>query len=166
MRHAIGFLLGVLLTPALIYGAAWSYARAAGSFDPVAREIVDATHLYGAMALMAAVGLVVGMLVVARWASPLLSLIPALTLLGWSVFFLVDPGRALELPGELPPAGPLDDTAETGVRMLLGSGAFAMLGFVLLVPAGTPRRWSGRDDDFDDMGFDDEPTGRRQPEYF
>ncbi|MBA9005477.1 hypothetical protein [Thermomonospora cellulosilytica] len=166
MRHTFGFVLGVLLTPALIYGAAWSYARAAGSFDPVAREITDATHLYGAMALMAAVGLVVGVLVVARWASPLLSLIPALTLLGWSAFFLVDPGRALELPGELPSRGLLDDTADAGLRMLLGSGAFALLGFVLLVPAGTPRRWSGRHDDFDDEEYDGEPAGRRQPEYF
>ncbi|WP_175596221.1 hypothetical protein [Thermomonospora catenispora] len=165
MRHAIGFLLGVLLTPALIYGVAWSYARAAGSFDPVAREITDATHLYGAMALMAAVGLVVGVLVVARWASPLLSLIPALTLLGWTAFFLVDPGRALELPSELPPEGPLEDTLEAGVRVLLGSGAFAMLGFVLLVPAGTPRRWSGHGD-LDDEGLDEAPAGRRQPEYF
>ncbi|XVQ15095.1 hypothetical protein ACQP1W_21955 [Spirillospora sp. CA-255316] len=144
MRHAFGFLLGVLLTPALAYGAAWGYVQAGQSFDGAGQEITDSTRMYGAFALLAAVGLVTGVIIVARWASPLVSLVPALALLGLSVYFLVDPGRMLDLPGKVPPAGDLD----FGLRMLMGSGVYAMMGFALLMPTWAPRRWgAGREDE-------------------
>lgn len=155
MRHTFGFLLGVLLTPALAYGAAWGYIQATDSFDPAGREIYDGTRLYGSFALLAAVGLVMGVIVVARWASPFVSLIPALTLIGWSAFFFAVPDRALGLPGDLPPAGPLD----AGLRMLLGSGMFALMGCALLVPMGAPRRWAGRD-------AADREAEEREAEYY
>ncbi|GAA1563213.1 hypothetical protein GCM10009678_52890 [Actinomadura kijaniata] len=139
MRHAFGLLLGVLLTPALLYGAAWGYAQAGQSFDGAGGQITDDTRIYGAFALLAAVGLVTGVIVIARWASPLVSLVPALTLLGLTVLFLVDPGWALGLPSRVPPAGDLD----FGLRMLLGSGVYALLGFALLAPTWAPRRWGG-----------------------
>ncbi|WP_433323696.1 hypothetical protein [Spirillospora sp. CA-294931] len=148
MRHAFGFLLGVLLTPALTYGTAWGYVQAGRSFDGSGQAITDHTRMYGSFALLAAVGLVVGVIIVARWASPLVSLVPALALLGLSVSFLVDPGSVLDLPGRLPPGGELD----FGLRMLLGTGVYAMLGFALLMPTWAPRRWrSPRDEDDDDM---------------
>jgi hypothetical protein len=144
VRHAFGFLLGVLLTPALAYGAAWGYVQAGQSFDGAGQEITDSTRMYGAFALLAAVGLVTGVIIVARWASPLVSLVPALALLGLSVYFLVDPGRMLDLPGKVPPAGDLD----FGLRMLMGSGVYAMMGFALLMPTWAPRRWgSAREDE-------------------
>ncbi|GAA2162500.1 hypothetical protein [Actinomadura napierensis] len=144
MRHAFGFFLGVLLTPALAYGAAWGFVQGGQSFDGTGQEITDRTRIYGAFALLAAVGLVMGVIIVARWASPLVSLVPALALLGFSVAFLVDPGRILDLPAKVPPSGDMDD----GLRTLLGSGAYAMMGFALLVPTWAPRRWgSGRRDD-------------------
>ncbi|MFI0352193.1 hypothetical protein [Actinomadura sp. 9N407] len=144
MRHAFGFLLGLLLTPALAYGAAWGYVQAGQSFDGSAQEITDSTRMYGAFALLAAVGLVMGVIIVARWASPLVSLVPALALLGLSVYFLIDPSRVLDLPGQVPPAGDLD----FGLRMLTGSGVFGLMGFALLMPTWAPRRWSpDRDDD-------------------
>ncbi|GLZ03143.1 hypothetical protein Acsp03_06100 [Actinomadura sp. NBRC 104412] len=138
MRHAFGFVLGVLLTPALAYGAAWGYVQALQSFDGARQEITDSTRMYGAFALLAAVGLVTGVIIVARWASPLVSLIPSLVLLGLSAYFLVDPGAVLDLPGKVPPAGDLD----LGIRTLMGSGIYAMLGFALLMPTWAPRRWS------------------------
>jgi hypothetical protein len=147
VRHALGFVLGVLLTPALTYGAAWGYVQAGQSFDGAGQEITDNTRMYGAFALLAAVGLVTGVIIVARWASPLVSLIPALTLLGLSAYFLVDPGAVLDLPGKVPPAGDLD----FGLRTLMGSGIYAMLGFALLMPTWAPRRWSSdREDDDED----------------
>ncbi|MGI5162900.1 hypothetical protein ACQEU3_00880 [Spirillospora sp. CA-253888] len=145
MRHAFGLLLGVLLTPALLYGAAWGYVQAGQSFDGAGQQITDRTRIYGAFALLAAVGLVMGVVIVARWASPLVSLVPALALLGLSAAFLADPGRILGLPGRVPPAGDLD----FGLRMLLGSGVYALMGFALLTPAWAPRRW-GRSRDRDD----------------
>jgi len=143
VRHAFGFLLGLLLTPALAYGAAWGYVQAGQSFDGAGQEITDGTRMYGAFALLAAVGLVTGVIIVARWASPLVSLVPALALLVLSAYFLVDPDLVLDLPGKVPPAGDLD----LGLRMLLGSGVYAMMGFTLLVPAWTPQRWRSGDED-------------------
>jgi hypothetical protein len=144
VRHALGFLIGLLLTPGLAYGAAWGFVQAGQSFDTATQEITDDTRMYGAFALLAAVGLVAGVVIVARWASPLASLVPALALLALSAYFLVDPGTVLDLPGKVPPAGDLDD----GLRVLMGSGVFAMLGFALLMPTWAPRRWSpDRDED-------------------
>ncbi|WP_207939467.1 hypothetical protein [Actinomadura darangshiensis] len=152
MRHAFGFVLGVLLTPALVYGAAWGYVQAGQSFDGTGQEITDRTRIYGAFALLAAVGLVMGVIIVARWASPLVSLVPALALLGFSGYFLADPGSVLDLPGKVPPAGDMD----FGLRMLLGSGVYAMMGLALLMPSWAPRRWGrDRDDDAADRDFYD-----------
>ncbi|GAA3938428.1 hypothetical protein GCM10023085_19810 [Actinomadura viridis] len=147
MRHAFGLLLGVLLTPALAYGAAWGYVQAGQSFDGTGGEITDSTRMYGALALMASVGLVTGVIVVARWASPLVSLVPALTLLGVSACFLVDPGLVMDLPGRVPPAGDLD----FGLRMLTGSGIYALMGFALLVPTWAPRRWGSEREDEEEL---------------
>jgi hypothetical protein len=146
VRHAFGFLLGLVLTPALAYGAAWGYVQAGQSFDGTAQEITDSTRMYGAFALLAAVGLVMGVIIVARWASPLVSLVPALALLGLSVYFLLDPARMLELPGQVPPAGDLD----FGLRMLMGSGIYALMGFALLMPTWAPRRWGSDREDEDE----------------
>jgi hypothetical protein len=143
VRHAWGLLLGVLLTPALLYGAAWGYVQAGWSFDAAGQQITDRTRIYGAFALLAAVGLIVGVIIVARWASPLVSLVPALAMLGLSTYFLIAPDRALDLPQDVPPGGDLD----YGLRVLLGTGLYTMMGFALLAPAGAPRRWSGRFDD-------------------
>lgn len=143
MRHAFGFILGVLLAPALLYGAAWGFVQATRSYDVAGQDITDRTRMYGAFALLAAVGLVIGVIVVARWASPLVSLVPALFLIGISIAFLVDPHRLLDLPGKVPPGGDLD----SGLRLLLGSGIYGILGFALLAPAWTPHRWSSRRND-------------------
>lgn len=150
MRHAIGFVFGVLLTPGLVYGAAWGYVQAGQSFDGTGQEITDRTRIYGAFALLAAVGLVMGVIIVARWASPLASLVPALALIGFSAWFLIDPDGVLDLPGKVPPSGDMD----FGLRMLLGSGVYGMMGLVLLMPAWAPRRWSsGRGEDASDVDF-------------
>jgi hypothetical protein len=141
VRHTFGLILGVILTPALAYGAGWGYTRAGASYDAINQSITDRTQLYGAFALMAAVGLVTGIVILARWASPLVSLVPALAFIGWTVCFLVVPKSALKVPDMLPPAGELD----TALRVLLGYGVFGLLGFALLVPTWAPRRW-GRDD--------------------
>ncbi|RAY11184.1 hypothetical protein DPM19_31995 [Actinomadura craniellae] len=148
MRHVFGFILGVLLTPALAYGAAWGHTRATDSFDPLDQTISDSTRLYGAFAVMAAVGLVLGVIIVARWASPLASLIPALVLIAWSVYFFADPGQALDLSTRVPPDGEVD----TGLRLLLGSGVFALMGVALLMPAWAPGRW--RRGEREDSGYD------------
>jgi hypothetical protein len=139
-RHTLGFLLGIVLTPALAYAAGWGATRSDSAVDPLAHTITDKTRLYGAFALMAAAGLVTGVIIVAKWASPMISLVPALAFIGWSAYFLLAPRTALDLPGKVPPAGDLDD----GLRTLVGSGVFALIGFALLMPAWTAWRWRPR----------------------
>jgi len=138
MRHTFGLILGILLTPALAYGGAWGYVQAGASYDALNQTISDKNRMYGSFALLAAVGLVVGIVILARWASPFVSLVPALAFIGWSIYFLISPGPALDLPTHVPH----DDQLDTGLRILLGYGLFAVLGFALLVPAGAPRRWA------------------------
>jgi hypothetical protein len=140
VRHTFGLILGVVLTPALAYGAGWGYTQAGASYDAINQSITDRTRLYGAFALMAAGGLVMGIVILARWASPFVSLIPALAFIGWTVCFLVAPKSALAIPDSMPPAGELD----TALRVLLGYGVFGLLGFALLVPTGAPGRWGRR----------------------
>jgi hypothetical protein len=137
VRHILGSFLGIVLTPALAYAAGWGATRSDSAIDPLAHTITDKTRLYGAFALMAAVGLVTGVLITARWASPMISLVPALAFIAWSAYFLFVPQTALDLPGKIPPAGDLDD----GLRTLLGSGVLGLLGFALLVPAWVGWRW-------------------------
>jgi len=103
----------------------------------LAHTITDKTRLYGAFALMAAAGLVAGVIIVAKWASPMMALVPALAFIAWSVYFFFAPQTALDLPGKVPPAGDLDE----GLRTLLGTGVFALIGFALLMPAWTGWRW-------------------------
>lgn len=140
VRHLFGFVLGALLAPALAYGTGWGYSRAADSFDPVSKVIFARTQLYGALAVMAAIGLVIGVIIVARWASPLMSLIPALALIGWTVYFLVAPAQALELPAKVPLARDVDG----GLRMMLGTGVFGLMGVGLFMTSWAPRRWPSR----------------------
>jgi hypothetical protein len=137
VRHTFGLILGVLLTPALAYGAGWGYTRAGASYDAINQSITNGTQLYGAFALMAAVGLVMGIVVLARWASPFVSLVPALAFIAWTICFLVAPKSAMNVPNRLPPAGELD----TALRVLLGYGVFGLMGFTLLVPTWAPGRW-------------------------
>ncbi len=138
MRHTFGLILGILLAPALAYGSAWGYVQAGASYDALNQTITDRNRMYGSFALLAAVGLVVGIVVLARWASPLVSLVPALVFIAWTVYFLISPATAQELPTHVPH----DDQLDTGLRILLGYGVFAVFGFALLVPAWAPRRWS------------------------
>ncbi|MEV4254383.1 hypothetical protein AB0J52_14620, partial [Spirillospora sp. NPDC049652] len=62
------------------------------------------------------------------------------TLLALSGAFLADPGTVLGLPAR----AHAPDDLDFGLRMLLGTGVDAMLGFALLVPTWAPRRWGGR----------------------
>ena len=137
VRHILGFLVGIVLTPALAYAAGWGATRSDSAVDPLSHTITDKTRLYGAFALMAAVGLVTGVVIVAKWTSPMISLVPALAFIAWSGYFLFAPQTALDLPEKIPPAGDLDE----GLRTLLGSGVLALLGFALLAPAWTGWRW-------------------------
>jgi hypothetical protein len=139
MRHSLGLLLGLALVPVLGFGSAWGCEQAGASFDAVDQTIGDRNRMIGSFALLAAVGLVAGIVILARWASPLASLVPALAFIAWTAYFLAAPGPALRLASDLAPGG----TLGSGLRLLLGYGVFGLLGFALLVPSWSPDRWAG-----------------------
>jgi len=156
LRHAFGFLLGLILTPVLVYGMGWGFSSSRASVNALDLTITDRTQFYGAYAAMAAVGLLVGILVVARWISPFVSMIPALSLLGWSGWYIADPVKAAALVDRLPPAGQLD----TALQLLLSSGLLGLVGFVLFVPTWAPYRWPHPQDAVEEH-YDYRPRARR-----
>ena len=133
MRHLIGLVLGIVLTPLLAAGPVWSYQRAAGlagtarSFEDLRPDVLPA------IAVMAAIGLVLGLVLAARWVSPLASLVPALAYLGVTGAYVAAPFQVLPRVPEGEPYG-------IGVAFL-GSGVYALLGMALLIPSFLPSRW-------------------------
>lgn len=141
MRHVFGFVLGVILAPALAYAAGWGFIRTGKAFDWASRTFTDRQQMYGAVGLMAVAGLAVGIIAAARWISPMTALVPALAYLGWTGYFLASPGGALNLPHKVPPSGEVDQ----GMQGMLAAGVFALIGLTLLVSALTG--WRRRNPD-------------------
>lgn len=156
LRHAFGFLLGLILTPALVYGMGWGFARSRASVNALNLTITDQTQFYGAYSAMAAVGLLIGIIVLARWISPFVSMFPGMGLLAWSGWYIAEPAEAADLVNRFPPAGEID----TALQLLLSTGVLALVGFVLFVPTWAPYRWSGVPEDADD-DYDYRPRPRR-----
>lgn len=131
VRHIFGFILGILVAPAMLYATGW------GVMQAQALKTQTGAKLFVALGAMAAAGLVVGVLMVARWSSPLATLLPGLALVAWTIVYAVNPARAaLELPG----ANAIKPTMET----LLFTGVYGMLGVALMMPTLHPSRWRGK----------------------
>jgi hypothetical protein len=131
VRHIFGFIVGILVGPAMLWATGWGVMRAT--------ELRGQTgaNLYIAIGAMAVAGLVVGVLMVARWSSPLATLLPGLGLVGWTVVYAVNPQRAaLELPGT--------DAIQPTMNTLLVSGVYGLLGVALMMPTFHPSRWRAK----------------------
>lgn len=151
MRHVIGFLLGIFVTAALLFGTGWAAQGAVlGATTLVAP--VNEGKIMAALGAMAAVGLVFGLVMVARL-SPLTVFVPSITLLAWTVVYILDVPRALNLA---PVASNLHEDlvrAGQGMQTLLAAGVYLLLGIALFIPVLMPSRWAGPDRD--DTDFDE-----------
>jgi hypothetical protein len=148
MRHVIGFLLGIVVTAALLFGTGWAAQGAVLG----ATTLVAPVNEGKIMAAMAAVGLVFGLVMVARL-SPLTVFVPSITLLAWTVVYVLDVPRALNLA---PVASNLHEDlvrAGQGMQTLLAAGVYLLLGIALFIPVLMPSRWAGPDRD--DTDFDE-----------
>jgi hypothetical protein len=131
VRHIFGFILGILVAPAMLWATGWGVMRAT--------ELKNQTgaNLFVAIGAMGAAGVVMGVLMVARWSSPLATLLPGLGLVGWTVVYAINPQRAaLELPG----TAAIQPTMET----LLVTGVYGLLGMALMMPTFHPSRWRAK----------------------
>jgi hypothetical protein len=149
MRHLIGVVLGVLTGGAVYVGAGWGVDKittlhAGGSS-------LSSTHGLIAVAAVAAVGLLAGILLAVPAISPLAGGLPGIVLLGWSALMVTSTGRATRLI-------PLHThTFAVGFHGMLTTGVLAVLGAAMIVPLFVPSRWRRRYEEEDDA-FADEPS--------
>jgi hypothetical protein len=148
MRHLIGVVLGVLTGGAVYVGAGWGVdkiatLRASGSS-------LSSTHGLIAVGVVAAVGLLVGILLAVPAISPLAAGLPGIVLLGWSALMVASTSRATRLI-------PLHaHTFAVGFHGMLTSGVLGLLGAAMIVPVFVPSRWRRRYEEDDD--YADEPS--------
>ena len=144
MRHLIGIILALALAAALFLGTGWGVAHIYVSVTP-GHGLISITGLLALSALLAT-GLFLGILLAVRAVSPLATGLPGLGLLAWTALLAVSPHRALgwvPLPGH---------AFGFGFRLLLASGALAVLGAAMIVPLFIPSRWHGSHPEDDEDG--------------
>jgi hypothetical protein len=146
VRHAIGILLGLLLAPLLIGLAGWGLVRATqvgAVLDPKSSEVLSG------LALLAAAGVVVGLLAAARWVPPSAALVVGLAYLGTTAYYIL----ALDqFTKQLAPHGEVG----SGIFGFVRTGGAALVGVALLISAAMPHRWAARQPD---------PPREEQPPY-
>jgi hypothetical protein len=135
MRHAIGFILALLMSAAIYVGGGWSVARL------VHANGHGLVGLSGAMTLaaLAGTGLLIGLLVATPPVSPVAAGLPGLVLLGWTALMVVRTADALRLI----PMKHLE--ASVGIHAMLLNGVLGLLGMIMIVPLFVPSRWRRRE---------------------
>ena len=150
MRHVFGVVLALVMFAAVFVGAGWAVEklttlRASGGS-------LAGPHGVIALAVLVAVGLLLGILLAVPAISPLAAGLTGLVLLGWTALLVVSERRAIQ-------AVPLHaHSFAVGFGAMLTSGVLALAGAAMIVPLFVPSRWRRRysgDDDY----YSDEPTG-------
>ena len=144
MRHLFGVLLAVVMGAVLFGGAGWGIAKVTSLHS---RGLsLTSTHGVIALAALAGVGLLLGILLAVPKVSPLAAGLPGLVLLGWTALLAVSSKRATRL---IPLQG---HSFAAGFETMLTSGLLALAGAVMIVPLFVPSRWRQRyiDDDYAD----------------
>ncbi|WP_449066174.1 hypothetical protein [Planomonospora algeriensis] len=152
MRHVFGLLIGLVVTAVLLLGAGWAAAEMGLALQPaqgVAPPAAGTGQNWAAPAVMAGTGLLLGLLIVGR-VSPVASFIPSMVLLAWTVVYVLDTGRGLGFLPVNPTFHEVLLQAGRGMRILLTTGVYALLGVALFVPVLLPSRWAGQGGDEDD----------------
>lgn len=144
MRHLLGFLLALVLTAAVFFGATWGYLRllripvvngATATLPAGGGSLLHDKNVLLAVAALAGVGLLAGIFVAVPQISPLAAGLPGLGLLAWTVFYLADVHRAVHyIPLK-------NDAFGDGFEAMLINGLLAAAGLALIVPLFVPSRW-------------------------
>jgi len=140
MRHITGFVLALILSAALFFGAGWGISKfSAMQAGHGTRALSAWASLHNALPLAALIGtgLLIGILLAVRPVSALATGLPGLALLGWSALVLVRGSQAL---GYLPMSG---SHFAAGFATLSSSGALAVAGSAMIIPLFMPTRWRG-----------------------
>ena len=147
MRHLAGIVLAIVAALAIFFGGGWGYLRLltvpvaghgqAGLPGGGGPLLHDHRVLFAQAALLA-VGLLIGLLMVAPWVSPLAAGLPGLALLALFGLYLTNVDRAVRLiPLRTHPYG-------LGFEALLFNGILAAAGLAMIIPLFVPSRWRRR----------------------
>lgn len=148
MRHLIGFVLALALAAAVFFGASWGYLRllrtpvvngAAATLPAGGGSLLHDKNVLLALAALAGVGLLAGILAAAPRVSPLAAGLPGLALIGWTILYLTSVRRAVDyIPLK-------SDAFGDGFEALLVNGVLAAAGLALVIPLFVPSRWRRRE---------------------
>jgi hypothetical protein len=145
MRHLYGVALAVIMAAAVFFAASWGYIRVTTTRITVTAGMPGGggsllhyhTILQGGGALLG-VGLLLGLLMVIPWVSPLATGLPGLALLAWTGLYLMDVKDAFRFI-------PLKKyTYGSGFEELLMTGLLAVIGLAMVIPLFIPSRWVTR----------------------
>jgi hypothetical protein len=133
MRHVVGVVLALVMMAALFVGAGWGVAKVASL--RASGLSLSSTHGVIALAALAGVGLLLGILLAVPAVSPLATGLPGLLLLGWTALGVASASRAERL---IPLHG---HSFAAGFGTMLTGGVLALAGAVMVVPLFIPSRW-------------------------
>jgi hypothetical protein len=145
MRHVVGVVLAVAMAAALFFAGTWGYLRllrvpaSGGSLAGLPHGALTSNHnVLIAFGAVLGTGLLLGVLMSVPAVSPLATGLPGLGLLGWTVLFLLNVQRAVNLiPLKSHPFG-------AGFEDMLINGILALVGLAMIIPLFVPSRWRGR----------------------
>lgn len=153
MRHLIGVVLALVMLAAAFFGGGWGITR----MTALSKSGTSLTSIHGltALAVLLAVGLLLGILMAAPGISPLAAGLPGLVFLGWTALLGASASRAVRL---IPMKGHLYGA---GFHVLLVSGVLVLLGAAMVIPMFVPSRWrsAARGEDEDQEPNLPAPTG-------
>lgn len=136
MRHLLGFFLAIVMAAAAYAGGSWGFERLhAVTAGMTSGSLLHDKNALFAIAALAAVALLAGILLVTPWVSPLAAGLPGLVFIAWTVYYLVSVRHAADLV-------PLrSHDFGRGFKALLADGALGAAGIVMLTPLFVPSRW-------------------------
>ena len=145
MRHLFGVVFALVMAAALFAGAGWGVSKVTSLH--ASGLSLSSAHGVIALAALAGVGLLLGILLAVPGVSPLATGLPGILLLGWTALLVVSARRAERL---IPLHG---HSFAAGFGTMLTSGVLALAGAAMIVPLLVPSRWRRRyaeDDDYAD----------------
>ncbi len=144
MRHLYGAALAVILTAVMFFAGAWGYLQLlklpvppgqANALPAGGGSLLSNSTTLLALAALIATAVLVGVLAVVRWFSPLAAGLPGLLLLAWTALYLVSVQRAVSFI-------PLrSHSFGAGWEGLLFNGILGAVGAVMVFPLFIPSRW-------------------------
>ncbi len=142
LRHLLGLLLAVMMAAALFFGATWGFRQLTAAHAAA----LSSPHQLAALGAVAGTGLLLGLLAVLPWVSPLAAGLPGVVLLAWTGLAVASTRLAERyIPLRAHAFG-------AGFQTLLLDGILALAGLAMIVPMIVPSRWRRRGEAAEDLG--------------